>query len=190
MTRSAAGNPGSGGRSPWQRFSLPLLLVSLILALDQATKLLVATAMARNDSIEVLGGFFRLTYIHNRGAAFGLSLGGPEIHTFVSLAALVVLAYLFRTLPSDSRLLRAAVTMVLGGALGNIIDRIRLGEVIDFFDLGIGPDWRWPVFNVADSFVTVGIVILAIGYSRRKDPAPRPGEGEPGVAESERRSGS
>ena len=190
MTRSAAGNPGGDGKSPWRRFSLPLILILLILALDQATKLLVATAMARNDSIEVLGGFFRLTYIHNRGAAFGLSFGGPEVHTFLSVVALVVLAWLFRTLPSDSGLLRAAVTMVLGGALGNIIDRIRLGEVIDFFDFGIGPDWRWPVFNVADSFVTVGIVILAIGYGRRKEPGRRPDEGGPEAAESDRVSGS
>ena len=78
--------------------------------------------------------------------------------------------YLFWTLPVETKLLRFAVTMVLGGAIGNIVDRVRLGEVVDFFDFGIGNQWRWPIFNVADSFVTVGIIILAIGYSRQKEP--------------------
>ena len=157
--------------SLWSKFSC-LGLIPFILALDQLTKLLIVDSMHRNQSIDVIGSFFRLTYIHNPGAAFGLSLGGPEIHTIVSLIALGVLVYLFWTLPVETKLLRFAVTMVLGGAIGNIVDRVRLGEVVDFFDFGIGNQWRWPIFNVADSFVTVGIIILAIGYSRQKEPQP------------------
>ena len=74
-------------------------------------------------------------------------------------------------MPRESRLLRFALTLVLGGAVGNIIDRFRLGEVIDFFDFGIGT-LRWPVFNFADSFVTVGILLLALGYARQKEEQP------------------
>ena len=148
-----------------------LLFIPPILLLDQLTKLLVVETMARYQSIDVLGSFFRLTHIHNPGAAFGLSLGSPGIHTVISVVALGVIVYLFWTLPMDARLLRTAMAMVLGGALGNIVDRIRLGEVVDFFDFGIGEEWRWPVFNVADSFITIGILILLIGFSRQKEPS-------------------
>ena len=145
-----------------------LALAPAILALDQITKLLVVDNMQRGQTIPVLGSFFRLTYTHNRGAAFGLDLGSPAIHTLVSLVALGILVWLFWNLPAKATVLRLALILVLGGALGNIVDRIRLLEVIDFFDFGIGEQWRWPIFNIADSFVTIGIVILAIGYSRHK----------------------
>ncbi len=74
-------------------------------------------------------------------------------------------------MPRENRLLRFALTLVLGGALGNIIDRLHLGAVIDFFDFGIG-DLRWPIFNFADSFVTVGVFLLALGYTRQKENKP------------------
>lgn len=146
-----------------------LWLVLVVLVADQISKYVVTVKMsAYGPPIEILGTFFRLTYIHNRGAAFGLNLGSPLVHTVVSIAALALLVYLFWTLPAGARLLRAALAMVLGGALGNIVDRIRLEKgVVDFLDFGIGEQWRWPVFNVADSFVTVGIVLLAVGYSRK-----------------------
>ena len=116
----------------------------------------------------------------SRGAAFGLNLGSPLIHTVVSIAALALLVYLFRTLPVGARLLRIALAMVLGGALGNIVDRIRLEKgVVDFFAFGLGEQWRWPVFNVADSFVTVGVILLAIGYSRQDKIGAPPGQTDP-----------
>ena len=146
-----------------------LWFVPGIIALDQVTKAVVERTMFRGQSTALIGeSFFRLTYIHNDGAAFGLNIGSPLIHTLVSLAALLFLIWLFWTAPRQALLIRTALAMVLGGALGNIIDRIRLGEVIDFFDVGLGT-LRWPVFNVADSFVTVGVLLLAFGYSRHKD---------------------
>lgn len=151
-----------------------LWLVPLVLALDQVSKLAVARAMAEGESIEVLGDFFRLTYIHNPGAAFGLDVGSPLLHTLFSLVALGALGWLFRTAPPGARLLRCSLGMVLGGALGNIADRIRLGEVVDFFDFGLG-ELRWPVFNVADSFVTVGILLLILVYGRHREPHENPG---------------
>ena len=146
-----------------------LWIALVVLVADQITKYIVTIKMsAHGPPVEVLGTFFRLTYIHNRGAAFGLNLGSPFIHTVVSIAALALLVYLFWTLPAGASLLRTALAMVLGGALGNIVDRVRLEKgVVDFLDFGIGEQWRWPIFNVADSFVTVGIILLAIGYSRQ-----------------------
>ena len=114
-----------------------LWLLPITLVIDQASKYLVTSTMSLHDSEPVLGNFFRLTYIHNPGAAFGLNIGSPLVHTIVSIVALSILVYLFWTMPRENRLLRFALTLVLGGALGNIIDRLYLGEVIDFFDFGI-----------------------------------------------------
>ncbi len=143
----------------------------MALILDQLSKLVVVDTLPPYEPVSVLGDVFRLTYIHNRGAAFGLTLGGPVIHTVVAIAALGLLGWMLKNLPTTARLQRSALAMVLGGAIGNIIDRIRLHEVIDFFDVGFG-DLRWPVFNVADSFVTVGILLLAFTYSRVQDTPP------------------
>ena len=145
-----------------------LWLIPLTVAVDQASKLIVRYSMSLYQSDPVLGDFFRLTYIHNAGAAFSLNLGSPFLHTAVSIIALGALVSLYRTLTEDERLLRFALCLVLGGAVGNIIDRLYLGAVVDFFDFGFG-DLRWPIFNFADSFVTVGVILLALGYSRRDE---------------------
>ena len=157
-----------------------LWAVPVILVLDQSSKIVVQNTMVRRESIPVLGDYFRLTYIHNPGAAFGLDLGSSLLHTLISIAALLFVGWLFFTTPRESRCLRLGLSMVVGGALGNIIDRLYLGAVVDFFDVGFGA-LRWPVFNVADSFVTGGIFLLAIGYlvQREKDKT-SPGRRRPG----------
>ena len=144
-----------------------LWIIPLAVAIDQVSKFIVRGSMALYQSEPVLGDFFRLTYIHNPGAAFGLNVGSPLLHTAFSFLALGILIYLYRSLTENERLLRLALCLVLGGAVGNIIDRLYLGEVVDFFDFGLG-DLRWPIFNFADSFVTVGVLLLALGYSRHK----------------------
>ena len=167
MTESGA-YPSESGSNGF----MVLWIVPVILIADQVSKYIaVRTLDGVTEPVGVVGHFFRLTLTYNRGAAFGLNLGSPLIHTVVSIVALALLVYLFWTLPAGARLLRGALAMVLGGALGNIVDRIRLDEgVVDFLDFGINLEWRWPVFNVADSFVTVGIILLAIGYSRQGAP--------------------
>ena len=153
-----------------------LWLAPLILALDQLTKWMVTSTMVESQSIPVLGDFFRLTFIHNRGAAFGINVGSPLLHLLFSLVALGALGWMFYTAPPGARLLRCSLSMVLGGALGNIVDRVRLEKVVDFFDFGLG-DLRWPVFNVADTFVTIGIFLLILTYSQTQEaeaPAPDP----------------
>ena len=146
----------------------PLWLVPFCLVVDQASKYLVTQHMYEGQSIPVLGDFFRLTFIYNTGAAFGFNLGNPFIHLVASLAALGLLLWMFRTASSQARLLRFSLCLILGGALGNIVDRVYLLKVIDFFDVGFDT-WRWPVFNMADSFVSVGIVLLALAYGREKE---------------------
>lgn len=136
--------------------------VGLVLALDLATKLLVQQTFQLYESVEVVGDFFRLTYIYNPGAAFGLHLGPYSRFIFLVLAlvALVVLLYMYRHTPAMDRLRLFAIGAIAGGALGNVIDRIRSPRgVVDFLDLGFG-DLRWPVFNVADMAVTTGAILL------------------------------
>lgn len=150
-----------------------LWIIPLAVVIDQASKFIVRGSMVLHQSEPVLGDFFRLTYIHNPGAAFGLNVGSPLLHTVFSLLALGVLVYFYRSLAANERFLRLALCLVLGGAIGNIIDRLYLGEVVDFFDFGLG-DLRWPIFNFADSFVTVGVLLLLLFYSRREKPPADP----------------
>ncbi|MFH1007953.1 MAG: signal peptidase II [Candidatus Latescibacterota bacterium] len=136
---------------------------SAAVLLDQWSKWVVFRRMELGTSKEVLGQFFRLTYIHNPNAAFGITLFGGGFHLLLSLAALGLLFFImYRTAPSQ-RAIRIALSMILGGAIGNLIDRIRMGEVIDFLDVGIGR-YHWPVFNVADIAVTVGMILLLFSY--------------------------
>jgi signal peptidase II len=133
-----------------------------ILALDMLTKYLVQQTLTPYDQIPVFGEFFRLTYIYNPGAAFGLHLGPYSRFIFLALAfvALGVLLVMYRHTAAHDRLRLFAIGAISGGALGNVIDRIRSAAgVVDFLDLGIG-DLRWPVFNIADTAVTIGAILL------------------------------
>ena len=142
----------------------PLFLIPFTILIDQVSKFIVRFNMSRGESIEIFGDFFRFTYIHNPGAAFGFNLGSPILHTVISVFALCFLIYFYRNFKNEEISGRYGVCLVLGGAVGNIIDRIYLREVIDFFDVGWG-SYRWPIFNFADSFVTVGVFILIFIHS-------------------------
>ncbi len=134
----------------------------VILAVDILTKVVVQQTLRIGHSIPIFGDFFRLTYIHNPGAAFGLHLGPYSRFIFLALAfvALGVLVVMYRHTPADDRLRLFAIGAIAGGALGNVIDRIRSAEgVVDFLDIGIG-NLRWPVFNIADTAVTIGAILL------------------------------
>lgn len=146
------------------------LLALATLILDQATKAIMTRSLAPHGSITVIPGLFDLTYVHNRGAIFGLFSGLTEpwraiLLTIVPLAAIaVVLVITYRTPASHVRPL-AALGLVLGGALGNLIDRIRLGEVVDFLDWHLA-GYHWPAFNVADSAICIGVGLLILHLSR------------------------
>ncbi|MEE8561511.1 MAG: signal peptidase II [Gemmatimonadota bacterium] len=148
------------------RAVLALLVLAGVLALDVATKLWVVQNMVLHESISVFGDFVRLTYTHNPGAAFGINIGEHSRLFFLvlSILALGVLTMIYRATPTSDRLRLFAVALVGAGAIGNILDRLRYERgVVDFLDVGIGAH-RWWVFNVADSAVTVGAVLLLISY--------------------------
>ncbi|GAB4273871.1 MAG: signal peptidase II [Methylomicrobium sp.] len=141
-----------------------LWLSFLVLVLDQASKLIVAANMALFESIRILP-FFNLTYVHNTGAAFSFlsEAGGWQRWFFAGLAfviSLVIMAWLAR-LERHETLLAASLSLVLGGAVGNLIDRLAYGYVIDFLDVYYR-DWHWPAFNIADSAITIGVVLMLI----------------------------
>lgn len=130
-----------------------------VLALDQISKYITKNNMRLSQSEEVLGDFLRYTYIENPGMAFGIDIGNKNLFTVFSIvASLVIFFYLLRT-RGDKKYVKFALALILGGAIGNLMDRIRFGAVVDFIDVGIG-QLRWPVFNVADSAVSVGMIIL------------------------------
>jgi signal peptidase II len=142
------------------------LIVGCVVALDQTTKALVQKTMALYHSVPVIPEFFSLTHIHNPGGAFGfMARQGPGVRAFLFLAvsflAILLLFYLYRKIPITHRWLSAGLALIMGGAIGNLIDRVRFGEVVDFLDFYIGTH-HWPAFNVADSAVTVGIIVLLI----------------------------
>jgi signal peptidase II len=133
--------------------------------LDQGTKILVESMMDLGQSGAVIGDLFRLTYIKNAGGAFGIFMGGGWFYFLASVAAVAMILFYLRRLSPGLILPRLALAMILGGALGNLIDRIRSGVVTDFLDFGIG-NTRWPVFNLADAFITVGVVLFFISMMR------------------------
>ncbi len=141
-------------------------IIGVTLVLDVLTKQWVVTSLVLHEIRPVLGDVLRLTYTHNPGAAFGINIGEHSRIFFLllSLVALVVLALMYRSTPQRDVLRLAAVALVCGGAAGNIIDRLRYAEgVVDFIDIGFGAHRFW-IFNVADSAVSVGAVLLLISF--------------------------
>lgn len=135
-----------------------------VILLDQGTKWAVKTWLTPHESVEVIPGLFHLTYTFNPGAAFGLFAGAPEYLRIafligVSVAALAVLGLLFARVPAQRWYVLLALALVMGGAMGNLIDRIHLKQVVDFFDF-FWRDYHWYTFNVADSAITVGALSL------------------------------
>ena len=147
---------------------LRYLLVSLaVIVLDQWTKWLIEVHLPHHSTQPVVPGFFNLTHVRNSGVAFGLfaSDGGGWLLTLLGLGALVAVGLYFWYTPSRDRVLLVALALVVGGAVGNLIDRVSSGAVTDFLDVYLGPH-HWPSFNVADSAISIGIVLMAIDSFR------------------------
>ncbi len=152
-----------------------LWLTALVIVLDQTGKLLVDHSMQLYESIPLIP-FFQLTYVRNTGAAFSFlaQAGGWQRWFFImlSVSASIAIAYWLKNLPKDRPWEAAAWALVLGGALGNLIDRISYGYVIDFLD-AFYQHWHFPAFNVADSAITIGVGMLLIDVvlAARRSPA-------------------
>jgi len=161
--------------------------IALVVILDQISKYIIKSTMYLYESVEFLGNFFKITYIENPGMAFGIQMGNKFWFTFFSIvAAVIVLIYLIR-LSNERFLFRFALALIMGGAIGNLVDRLFAGRVIDFldvefFDISIPafnflfisfPGYaltRWPVFNIADSAVTCGMIMIAWLILSQKSP--------------------
>lgn len=157
-------------------------IVTTVVTLDFLTKEWVVRTISMYERRPVLGDWFRLTYTHNPGAAFGIHIGEHSRVFFLVLAllALVVLGLIYRSTSRGDPLRLVAVALVAGGAVGNILDRLRYAAgVVDFLDVGIG-DLRWPTFNVADSAVSVGAILLLISFWLEERRAGDEGEGTGG----------
>ncbi len=159
------GSSGSRGVSLRTGRLAGYLTAIVFLGLDQLTKRMAVGALDLHRPVEVLGGLVRFTLVWNRGAAFSLSWGGPAILGIItSIAAIFVAVQIWR-LRQRSVAFMLGLGVVLGGALGNLLDRLMYGSVIDFIDVGIGSS-RWPTFNVADIAITAGGILLVLTYRK------------------------
>jgi signal peptidase II len=147
------------------KYQLLAAIAGAIITADQAVKMFVHTHFRLHESITVLSGFFNLTYVQNRGAAFGMLAESHPVFRdifFLSMppvAMLIILAIL-RGVPEKDRWMVASLSMVFGGAIGNYIDRLRFGYVVDFLDFHIQDKYVWPAFNIADMAIVGGVAIL------------------------------
>ena len=141
-----------------------LQLAALAFLLDQLTKYLVIQLLSPGFSFP-FRGFFRFTHVHNTGSAFGILQGLNTPLIFISFIGIIILVLIYRSQPHPSNWLRLSLALQLGGAFGNLIDRVRLGYVTDFIDIG-----PWPVFNLADASIVTGLIILAWVLTRGSSP--------------------
>jgi signal peptidase II len=139
-----------------------LLTAALVVLIDQTTKLAIVRNLAELDRVPVWGNILRITHIRNSGAVFGIMKGAGAYFTFFSIVAAGVLIVVLFFSQKASAAVKVALGLVLGGAIGNLIDRLRYKEVVDFIDIGINETIRWPCFNVADLAITVGVVLLVL----------------------------
>lgn len=149
-------------------------LAVLVVILDQVTKRLAEDDLEKSGvgsvPVPFTGDLLRLTYVQNRGAAFGVLQNQTVFFVLVGVLVIGVIAASYRHLPRSGFLMHLALGLQLGGAVGNLIDRVRQGYVVDFIDFGYKANW-WPVFNVADSAICVGVALLAFHLLRQPDDA-------------------
>jgi signal peptidase II len=153
---TAEAKTNTGGWRGW--LFLPAMAL-VFLAFDQFTKYLVVSHLALYETrrpTPALAHLFSFTYVTNTGAAFGFFQNGSVVLVIVAVVVILAIALYFRRVPGDEWLLKISLAMQLGGALGNLLDRVRLGYVVDFMDFHM-----WPVFNFADTFIVVGVGLLA-----------------------------
>ncbi len=150
------------------------IIALLVVVVDQLTKVLIVSSFSLYESWEIIPSFFNLTYLTNNGAAFSILAGQPALwrqlfFITATVIALVVIVIAYRSYRRESKWYVISLALIAGGAIGNLVDRIRLAHVVDFLDVYVG-NYHWPAFNIADSGITVGVVIFMITsiYLERK----------------------
>jgi len=154
-------------------------IVATVLALDQVSKSWVVAHMSLGESREVapwLTPIFSLTYVTNTGIVFGLFQGMGDILLVVALIAVGAILLYYRHLPPGPIVLHIALGLQLGGALGNLVDRLTRGAVVDFIDLNFWPLHHWPIFNVADTCIVAGVALLLLVMLTEREHQPAPEE--------------
>lgn len=162
----------AGGRA--RKYRRLIVVAGTVVILDQISKAVILSRLALYSVIPVIPGFFNIIHIQNPGGAFGfMAHQSPAVRGFlfllVSLLAAALIVWLYHRTPVAQRLLSFALALIFGGAVGNLIDRVRLGQVVDFLDFYLGA-WHWPAFNVADSAISVGIGLFILQLLRGEVP--------------------
>lgn len=150
-----------------RKYLILVALAAAIVAIDQASKLYIHTQYRLGETTPVLQNYFNITYVRNLGAAFGMFRETPEwfrknFFLLMPPTAMIIIMMILRTVADRDRVQIFALSAVFGGALGNYIDRLRLGYVVDFLDFHWHNYYTWPAFNIADSAIVVGSTILGI----------------------------
>jgi len=170
MRALCAGGEGDGGLSSGRYgggWFWPVAFVILIS--DQVLKLWAEQALKLGASVEMVPGFFSLTRVHNTGVAFGVAQGNNLLTGLLAAGILVWAAWMARSWDWSRRFVQVVTAMVAAGAVGNLIDRARLGYVLDFFDFHVR-GWSWPAFNIADACISVGVGLLVLSWLSGKSP--------------------
>jgi signal peptidase II len=155
-----------------RRVILVAVVAVIVFVLDRITKIAVESNLAPGASIDVAGQWIRISHVTNSGAAFGLLPERTTLLSILSVVAVLAIVFYYRRLAADSRLIAATLGMQLGGAFGNLVDRIGQGYVVDFVDVGIPGGPRFWAFNVADSSIVVGIIAVTalLWWQERQQP--------------------
>ena len=142
------------------------ILIGIIFAFsiisDQSTKMWAVNVLKNGESIKLIGDFLRFTYAENKGAAFSILQNQMLFFIITTVIMLAVLAYIYFKTKNITQLSKLSIAMIAGGAIGNFIDRLRLGYVVDFIDVRFGSFYNFPIFNIADSFVVCGTILMII----------------------------
>ena len=144
-----------------------IILSIIFIIIDQLFKIIVVNNLTNNKSIEVIKSFFYLTYTNNKGAAFSILTGRRILLILVALIVIGVLIYYVRKNKIEGKVNKIALSLVIGGSIGNLIDRILRGAVIDFIDVKIF-GYNFPIFNLADTFIVIGVFLLIIEMFRKE----------------------
>jgi len=160
--------------SPYAKYLKLLWITAIIVTVDQVTKAAVMHFLPLYHSVPVISGFFNITHIHNPGGAFGFLASRNSgwffpIFLVATILAMGMVFYLYRRTYSEFPFLNTALAMIFGGAAGNLIDRLRFGNVVDFLDVYVKTH-HWPAFNVADSAISIGVMVFLYHLVFRKIP--------------------
>ncbi|MFU8796879.1 MAG: signal peptidase II [Dehalococcoidia bacterium] len=159
--------PDAASGTHWQELRLFVTIAVLVVVLDQVSKLLVKAALTLGDQVQLIPGFLDLVLIKNYGAAFGILQGQTALIISISLLGLLIISVFLHHFPPTNRLGIAAFSLIMGGTVGNLVDRIRPPHyVVDFIRVHLHANFSWPAFNVADAAMTIGILALILYFYR------------------------